>query len=379
MQASDRTLQLALKLTTAAVLLACLVVSLGAFTRLSHAGLGCPDWPGCYGHLTWPSSAEEVASAEARFPESPVEQDKTWPEMVHRYCAGTLGLLVIAITLLIFRAAYRQTDDGPTPPVKHALLICAVIVLQALFGMWTVTLKLWPQVVTAHLLGGFTTLTLIWLLRLRLKALCQGQTAPVPAQRVHKGPLLAALSALAVVVLLQIALGGWTSANYAALACPDLPTCHNQWLPQTDFKAGFNIAQAIGPNYLGGQLEGPARTAIHITHRAGAVLVTGLMLVCLWLLAAVPRLQRHAWGLAGLLTLQVSLGIGNVLLSLPLAIAVAHNGVAALLLMTVLTTLYRLQVPAAVNAPGRAHSSQPNLSQSHIGGARHEPVNQPAV
>ncbi|WP_346838321.1 COX15/CtaA family protein [Microbulbifer sp. SAOS-129_SWC] len=329
-----------LRLALLGSLLAIAVVVLGAFTRLSDAGLGCPDWPGCYGHLTWPDEAHEIASANAAFPQSPVATDKTWPEMVHRYFAGTLLLLVAGLTVLAWR---RRGQRG----FKQTHFLLALILLQAAFGMWTVTLKLWPQVVTAHLLGGMATLAMLWLTVERLRN--RGRFIPA-----HEFRALQKLRPLAfatvVAVGLQIALGGWTSSNYAALACADFPTCHSQWWPQADFTQGFNIAQHIGPNYLGGALENQARTAIHITHRIGALVVSVLVLT-LAALAWRAGSRRWAVGLAAVLALQVCLGIANVVLFLPLPVAVAHNACAALLLLGLLTFCYRIQTaqPAAGN------------------------------
>lgn len=317
-------------LSLSAVILAMVVVVLGAFTRLSDAGLGCPDWPGCYGHLTWPKTAEDVAVAEARFPEMPVEHDKTWPEMVHRYFAGALGLLVLAITLTAWRGRQVNRDL----PFGLPVFLVALVMLQAAFGMWTVTLKLWPQVVTAHLLGGFATASCLWLLTLRLSS-----------WRFANRTVGAFLKILArfglVIVILQIALGGWTSANYAALACPDLPTCHGVWWPPADFLQGFNIFQHVGPNYLGGLLDNHARTAIHFTHRLGALSVT---LLLIWL--AIGLWRSGSWArkiavvLLAVLALQVSLGISNVYWVLPLPVAVAHNAVGLILLLTLVTLNY---------------------------------------
>ncbi|WP_299598011.1 heme A synthase [uncultured Microbulbifer sp.] len=320
--------------------LALVVVVLGAFTRLSHAGLGCPDWPGCYGHLLWPNDGHEIAAANLAFPDTPVETDKTWPEMVHRYFAGMLLLLVAGLTYMFWR---RRGHRGFIQ--SHILL--GLIILQAAFGMWTVTLKLWPQVVTAHLLGGMATLSVLWMLAERLRY----RKRLVPP---HEFTALQKLRPLAVaaviVVVLQITLGGWTSSNYAALACPDFPTCHNQWWPETDFSQGFNVAQQIGPNYLGGALEGDARTAIHLTHRIGAIIVS-LLVGLLALLAWRAGSRRWAQGLFAVLCLQVGLGIANVVMSLPLSIAVAHNAGAALLLLSLLTFCYRINTvqPAMKN------------------------------
>ena len=332
-------------LALAATVLALLVVLLGAYTRLTHAGLGCPDWPGCYGFLGVPISESAQALAAARFPEAPLEADKGWNEMIHRYFAGALGLAILALAL----QALRRRDSAEQP-VKLPLLLLGVVIAQALFGMWTVTLKLWPQVVTAHLLGGFTTLALLFLLMLRLRA-----WPPVRSRRPGGLRRLAGLAlALAVV---QIALGGWVSANYAAVACTGLPSCNGQWWPPMDFASGFDLAQQIGPNYLGGLLYGEARTAIHLSHRLGALILSLALLLLAW------RLWRHGLArLAALLLLalgvQLGLGIGNVLLHLPLGVAVAHNGGgAALLLVLVLVNFHlRRRSAAALPTPADAWS-----------------------
>ncbi|WP_263143717.1 COX15/CtaA family protein [Pseudomonas sp. RIT-PI-AD] len=316
-------------LACAATLLALLVVLLGAYTRLTHAGLGCPDWPGCYGFIHVPATEAQLAHAEARFPDAPVEAHKGWNEMIHRYFAGSLGLLVLGLAAHALR---RRGRDGQ--PLKLPLLVLAVIVAQAAFGMWTVTLKLWPQVVTAHLLGGFATLGLLFLLALRLSGRVPAQAPYAPRLRV----LAAACLALAIG---QIALGGWVSSNYAAMACIDLPTCQGRWWPDMDFAAGFNLTQHIGPNYLGGQLDSEARTAIHLSHRLGAALLSLALLTLAWRLWR-HHLAGHAGLLLLVLALQVGLGLSNVLFHLPLPVAVAHNGGGALLLLSLILVNYRL-------------------------------------
>ena len=330
-------------LALVATLLASIVVGLGAYTRLVHAGLGCPDWPGCYGFLTVPESAEDIAHAEKLFPHAPVEVEKGWPEMVHRYVAGFLMLLVLAVVFQAFK--YRRDPDRP---IKLPCFILGLIILQAAFGMWTVTLKLWPQVVTAHLLGGFATFSLLFLLTLRLSGIQRPSIAG--ASRLRWLGITGLL-----VVILQISLGGWTSANYAALACPDLPTCHNQWLPAMNFTEGFNLSQSIGPNYLGGQLDGTARTAIHFIHRLGALLTTAVLLLLILktflhtstLSGATRGLLRLAASVVLLvLTLQVSLGLSNIIWSLPLSVAVAHNLGGALLLLSMVAYNFVLQTPS---------------------------------
>ncbi|HEY6599213.1 MAG TPA: COX15/CtaA family protein [Pseudomonadales bacterium] len=306
-----------------AVALAFAVVVLGAYTRLSDAGLGCPDWPGCYGYLSVPGVAANIETASARFPHAPFEAHKAWPEMVHRYFAGTLGFLIVALAVF----AVRGRTSGPR---KLSLLLVGLVAVQAAFGMWTVTLKLWPQVVTVHLLGGFATLGLLWLLFLR-----QQPAATLPTElRPH------AAAALAVVIA-QVALGGWTAANYAALACPDFPMCQGQWWPHMDGAAGFDLMQSVGPNYLGGLLDNSARVAIHMGHRIGAIvvlLVVGTLVMRLW---RAPAGRRLSMVLLALLATQLSLGIANVVLTLPLAVAVCHNATGALLLLGVITVNYR--------------------------------------
>lgn len=317
------------RLALFATLLTVVVVLLGAYTRLTHAGLGCPDWPGCYGFLGVPMSEHKQAIAEARFPEAPVEVAKGWYEMIHRYFAGSLGLVILVIAV----QAVRRREE-PAQPVKLPLAVLALVILQGAFGMWTVTLQLWPQVVTAHLLGGFATLSLLTLLTLRLS----GRFAPLQLS----GRLRALAAACLLLVIGQIALGGWVSSNYAAVACVDLPTCHGEWWPAMDFGKGFHLTQHIGPNYLGGQLDSDARTAIHMSHRIGAVLVTLALLVLAWRLHA-ARLSRLAGLLVLALAVQVSLGISNVIFHLPLLVAVAHNAGGAALLLTMVLINYRLR------------------------------------
>ncbi len=321
------------RLALSACLVAVIVLGMGVFTRLADAGLGCPDWPGCYGHALWPTADHEVARANEAFPDMPVEHDKTWPEMVHRYLATSLGLFTIG--LLVFAVRHR----GPEQPLKLPAFLLAFIILQGMFGMWTVTLKLWPQVVTAHLLGGFTTLSLLWLLTLRLN----NQYWQLPAIAAGKLQALRPLVVIGlVIVVVQIALGGWTTSNYADIACPDFPKCQGAWLPPMDFANGFNIAQHVGPNYLGGVLDNDARVAIHVSHRIGAI-VTSLYLLMLFVklrgLGIAPA-RRAAVATVVVLLAQVLLGISNVLFNFPIAVAVTHNLVGALLLLVMVTCNY---------------------------------------
>ena len=375
------------------------VIALGAFTRLSDAGLGCPDWPTCYGHVLWPDSAHEIYNANLTYNETPVETGKTWPEQVHRIFASSLGL----ISLLVFFLSLRLSKDkslnwqliGTTvvllvtlvakivlfkfqtkvtavamhdsydiiiglvvlgcvvflgllglrrgsqeQPVKLPAFIVAFVILQGLFGMWTVTLKVWPQVVTLHLLGGFTMAALFWLLSLRLG----NQHWYLPSYNLEKLNRLKPLVVLTfAVVILQVALGGWTTSNYAAVACPDLPRCQGQWWPKMDVASGFNLTQGVGPNYLGGKLDNEARIAIHMAHRIGAMITTILLLLLSTMLYGLhnPKPRKMAHWILGALTLQISLGLSNIIFHFPLPVAVAHNAGGAFLLLVMVTLLYR--------------------------------------
>lgn len=338
-----------------ATLLTVVVVLLGAYTRLTHAGLGCPDWPGCYGFLTVPMSEDKQSLAALRFPDAPLEVHKGWNEMVHRYFAGALGLVILALAV---QAVRRRAEPGQ--PVKLPLLLLAVVIAQAAFGMWTVTLQLWPQVVTAHLLGGLTTLSLLFLLSLRLSG--RQPAIPSVAGQVRG---LAMVGMLAVI--LQVALGGWVSSNYAAVACTDFPTCHGEWWPEMDFANAFNLTHHdIGPNYLGGMLYGEARTAIHVAHRLGALTVTLILLALTWQLWR-NGLPRLAGLLLAALALQIGLGISNVLLNLPLAVAVAHNGGGALLLLVTVLINHRLRLSSEV-AAAQDLTTQARLNPNTTGG-----------
>ena len=310
------------KLAGFGVLFALLVVSVGAYTRLADAGLGCPDWPGCYGFLTVPDQVDELNVATQRYPDAPVEFVKAWWEMGHRYIAGALLLLVFGILVTAYRG--REREDTP---VKLASVLMFVILCQAAFGAWTVTLKLWPQVVTGHLLGGFTTLSLIWLLFLR-----QGGFSDV-VSALPKPSLLAKTAFVAVV--LQIALGGWVSSNYAALACYDFPSCDGTYTPEINLQQGFNFLQSVGPNYLGGLMTNEARMAIHWVHRIGAVIVLLVVGGLVWQMVRQVAVVGYLL-LAALLT-QITLGILNVVWVLPLLNATAHNTVGALLLLVLVT------------------------------------------
>ena len=325
------------KLALFATALAVVVVILGAYTRLSDAGLGCPDWPGCYGHLDVPKEHHEVTAANEAYPDRPVEAHKAWKEMIHRYFAGTLGLVILALAIIALR-----NRNQPGQQVVLPVVLVGIVIFQALLGMWTVTIKLNPTIVMAHLMGGFTTLSLLWWLSIRQGSLYTARAMYESTFKPLQGLALIAL----IVVVLQIMLGGWTSANYAALACvSDFPTCHGQWWPPMDFKEGFVLWRGTEMNFEFGVLDNDARIAIQMTHRIGAVVTLLVVGFLAWRLMALQGARNlHSMGIVLLLVLllQIALGISNVLLQLPLLIAVAHNGVGALLLLTVITINHAL-------------------------------------
>ncbi|TBR41068.1 heme A synthase [Marinomonas agarivorans] len=312
------------------------VIGLGAYTRLSDSGLGCPDWPGCYGFLTVPDQAHELTVANTLYPEQKVEYEKGFIEMLHRYIAGCALLMAL---LLFYLSVKEKVIIGTSPYLKHATLILTVILLQAAFGMWTVTLKLWPQIVVAHLLGGFTTLGLVYLLWLRTHKRQPKFIAFSPVISVKNKHILYAFFVF-LFLIGQIFLGGWMAANYAAFACPDLPLCQGRIWPEANFYQGFNLAQQIGPTYLGGLLDGEARVAIHLTHRIGALLT--MLAVLLLAFYIFNKKKALAIRLLVVLFLQLTLGMANVWWQIPIAIAVLHNLFAALLMLTLISVLYML-------------------------------------
>lgn len=340
-----------------AILLTLTVILLGAWTRLEDAGLGCPDWPGCYGHFTVPQDAEYIAKAEIEYNQK-FEADKAWPEMIHRHFAKAIGFVI----LLIFIGALWGRKKDPTLPVVLPCILLPLVIFQGLLGMWTVTLKVHPFIVMSHLMGGFTTITLLFLyfLQLRPKIVSVSQ---VVAKKFKTLSLVGL-----VLVVFQIALGGWTASNYAATICTELPFCNSGWTKNADFKEGFDLwqkgfefdefklneaeKQQVGLseiegepfiNYEGGVLSAKGKVAIHVTHRFGAYLVffvVGLLAVLLMREKDSVILRQFGRALALVLLLQMALGISNIVFNLPLFIAVAHNGGGVLLLLTMIATNY---------------------------------------
>jgi cytochrome c oxidase assembly protein subunit 15 len=334
--------RLFINLNLFAVVLALVVIVLGAYTRLSDAGLGCPDWPVCYGHIGVPEHATDVAKANEAYPDRPVEAAKAWREMIHRYFASTLGLVIV---IMAFVAILRRKD--PMQPVVVPVLLVALVIFQGLLGMWTVTLLLKPIIVMGHLLGGMTIISLLVWQLLRYSGVMT--TRHIAEKSLNSLKRLALISL--VVVAIQISLGGWTSANYAALSCPDFPTCQEQWLPDLNFGEAFVPWQALSEgriDYEGGVLNNDANVTIHVMHRLGALItlfIVGFLIFKLLIKEIDPVAKRIGLLLFIVLVVQITLGISNVVLSLPLFVAVAHNATGALLLLSMVLTNHALRAP----------------------------------
>ena len=329
------------RLSLAATLLAFCVVVFGAYVRLTDAGLGCPDWPGCYGHITPAGAAQAVASGRI---EADIHTGKAWNEMIHRYGASTLGFLILVIAGFALR--WRRHGDVP---VKLPLLLVGLVIFQGLLGMWTVTLLLKPLIVTLHLAFGLLTLSLLWWLWLTLRrrssdpwsGTLKARDGGSAAALLLPAPLrLRRLALVGLVALsIQILLGGWTSTNYAAVACPDFPQCQAQWWPEADYGEAFVLWRGLGINYEGGVLYHPARVAIHFTHRLGAIVATLALLLAAGFTLAQRREGNSRLAAAlvlGALALQLAFGILMVQRGFPLWLATAHNAGAALLLLATL-------------------------------------------
>ncbi len=304
-------------------LLAITVVVLGAYVRLSDAGLGCPDWPGCYGTMSVPESQSAITHAQEAFPDKPFVAHKAWKEMIHRYVAGSLGLLVLSLGFLGWKTK-KYINVSPWLPTA----LVFIVGFQAMLGMWTVTLLLKPVIVSAHLLGGMTTLAILTWIAHRHFGTIVGDMVESPILRFAvRGALL--------IIFAQIFLGGWTSTNYAALACTDFPTCHGEWMPTMDFGTAFHWVRELGKTANGQPLELPAFVAIQWAHRVGAAVTFFYLGTLAMMLLRNQRLKSFGWLLLTLLLVQISLGIGNLILHLPLILAVGHNMGAALLLLTI--------------------------------------------
>lgn len=319
------------KLAQASIFLALIVIVLGAYTRLTDAGLGCPDWPGCYGLIGVPMTEQTIDVANQAFPERPVEVEKAWNEMIHRYFASTLGLFILIIAgLAVFKRKQGQ-------PLKLPVILLGLVCFQGALGMWTVTLNLLPAIVMAHLLGGFTVISSLFLLYLRMTP----YQLPMGNSHMRDYAKYAVIGTALLVG--QIALGGWTSANYASLACTELPICQGDWQSRIEFSGAFSIPEA--DNYEFGVHSYNERMTMHIIHRIGAIVVSAYLIWLAFVLFSKSNsnmLRKLGVTIAVVLTAQVLLGISNVLYSLPLTVATLHNAVAACLLLVMVMTTYTL-------------------------------------
>jgi cytochrome c oxidase assembly protein subunit 15 len=304
------------------------VIALGAFTRLIDAGLGCPDWPGCYGHLIVPLSKTTTMVAY-----------KAWAEMIHRYFVGGLSLFILAIVVMVFLKKICRTRAN----VLLSLGLILLLAYQIMLGQWTVTLKLLPIIVTQHLLGGFGILALLWLLYLNNNLELRHHLKPVSI-----GVLLPAAWVALVLLLIQIILGAWTSTHYAAFSCPAFPFCKNHQDMMWHWRQAFTVFTTVGINYAGGILSEGARQTIQMTHRLGALIVTLYLFIfavsAMLVTKKSPALIQSFYAIVGLLCIQLCLGITNVMLKLPLVTAVSHTLVAALLLLAILGLIFKLTV-----------------------------------
>ena len=338
------------RIGVSACLLAFVVIVLGAYVRLSDAGLGCPDWPGCYGQITAPDELEEISRARLAYPDAHIDSSKAWKEMLHRYFASSLGLLILFLAYFAWKRKNHKNQQTLLPS-----LLVVLVIFQGLLGMWTVTELVKPTIVTLHLLMGLSTLALLFWVTLK-----HAKPWDIQLQKLNSRAFTRNWAKLALLVLIvQIFLGGWTSTNYVALHCPDFPTCQGQWWPETDFSEAFVFFKESGVNYEGGSLSIKAGTTVHLMHRVGALISTTVIatLALLLVFTSTNRIIKNcSWLVLALLSLQVGLGISNVLLHLPIPVAVSHNAVATLLLMSVLLLNYLL-TPKKMISTEQAHES----------------------
>ena len=324
-----------LRLLWIAVLTAACVVTLGAYVRLSDAGLGCPDWPGCYGKLVGvPEHPHEISAAEQAFPTTPVEAPKAWKEMIHRYLAGGLGLMILGLAI----TAWRERR-----PLAWPIALVILVAFQAALGMWTVTMLLKPVIVTLHLLGGLATLGILFGLWWSQRSALTVHGLPLLSNTLQKAAAL-----VFALVLFQIFLGGWTSTNYAAMACADYPLCQGQWMPEMDWQHAFTMNRELGQTAAGEGLPLASLVAIHWLHRWFAIVVVLCVGLLGWKLYR-QGWRRHGMSLMHVVALQWLIGVSNVWLQWPLSLAVLHNTGAVLVLLAMIATLVSIQQRRAIN------------------------------
>jgi len=318
------------------------LVMFGAFTRLTDSGLGCPDWPGCYGNASPSGAHAQITQAETAMPTGPVTQGKAWIEMIHRYLATAVGVLIATLAAATWLQRKRGSPVNPWWPLATLGWVC----LQGAFGAWTVTMKLFPAIVTLHLLGGMVLLALLCRQAVAYEhaRLGAARAAIAPAARVW-------LAAALALVWLQVALGGWVSTNYAVLACGDFPTCQGRWWPDMDLRQGFELWRDLGKTGAGEHLAFAALTGIHYMHRLLAYIVLPLLAIASWQLHRNGSLGRQARWTAALAVWQLTTGWSNIVLGWPIAIAVAHTGGAAALVVVLTWALCESRISAPLSHP----------------------------
>lgn len=331
------------------------LIVFGAYTRLSDSGLGCPDWPGCYGNASPLGAKAEIGAAQAAMPTGPVTHGKAWIEMVHRYLATGVGALILVLTVAAWRERLRQgrVVDGPSPwwPTLTLVWVC----IQGAFGALTVTMKLFPAIVTLHLLGGLLLLAML-AVQVEHQGRARSGARQVPIDGGSRRGLLVALALL----VLQLTLGGWVSTNYAVLACTDFPTCQGSWWPEMHFAQGFEVWRELGMTGSGDHVTFAALTAIHYVHRLMAYVVLAVLGLLAWRLWSVDAWRTPALAIAGLSTLQLATGLGNVVLDWPLAAALLHTGGAAALVLALTWCLVGSRASRSAPAATLSHMMEPS-------------------
>lgn len=324
------------------------LIMFGAFTRLTDSGLGCPDWPGCYGQANPFGAHAEISSAQAAMPSGPVTHTKAWIEMIHRYLAMAVGVLIVAMTIIAWRVRLKSGAANAKISPWYPMVLLGFVCLQGAFGAWTVTMKLQPIIVTTHLLLGLTLLALLaW------QAARQSAHAPVSnAAGALRTPAIIA----ALLLLMQVALGGWVSTNYAALACADYPLCHGAIFPHMDFANGFSLWRSLGKTASGEFLPFDALTAIHWTHRTFAWLVVAVIAWVAHQAMKIGGLQNTGRWLLTMVLVQFAIGVSTIFLQWPLALAVMHNGGAALLVILLVMLNYKARIPLAITSNSSGHT-----------------------
>jgi len=335
------------------------LVLFGAFTRLTDSGLGCPDWPGCYGHASPLGAQQPISAAQTALPSGPVTHSKAWVEMIHRYLATGVGVLILtlAVATWMARRAEKQGQnvaerEGSVISLGWPALTLIWVCIQGAFGALTVTMKLFPLIVTLHLLGGLVLLALLQAQAVRY-ARVQGASLPVP---LPPGTWLL-LGAAFVLLWLQIALGGWVSTNYAVLACSEFPACQGSWWPAMDFSEGFTFWRALGAGSAGDNISFQALTAIHYVHRLAAYVVFAALLLLAWRLKKIPAMRSYALWIGGLALWQFATGLSNVVLGWPLVAAVSHTGGAAALVVVLTGAIFSSRFAQATASASKLSAS----------------------